>query len=400
MFYVRTAFANIRRYRYKSLLNIFICIVAVLFLNLYTGSLQKSKEQLESLPKKIPVEATITNLQGGRASGIFIKEAYYEEVMKAKEVADPRFTISVLGVRDTEEWAVQAANTWKAISGISQEMLDMKEGDVDTFFASNARECLVSNRLMEQHGLTAGQEITLDLQYYELVDHQEIYAQPLETVTYKIAGTIKEEEGQAAEGAVLPDVIVPIETIRESYHNQDVKFFVDSGVFYVKNPLRLNDFKKEMEEVGFMEVISQADPALEGHALVVRDETFIRTSGSMGEGYRVMRNFLPVICIVLASAGFITSYLLTNGRRQEYATMRSMGVSRRACMFIYLLEHGAAEILGGMTGTALAAWIVKVDISWLVIDFGGFLICFLAGTFTAIMMLGKVSVMEVLAKAD
>lgn len=401
MFYMRSALANIWRYRHKSVLNILICILAVLFLNLYVGNLSKSREQLESLPEKIPVEATITNLQGGRESGIFIKEAYYEGVMKASEVKEPRFTLSVIGRMDTAECSVLAANTWKAITGIDDKMLHFDTGDAEAFFSSNAKECLVRADFMEEHQLKAGDTITLDLQYFELVDHMDIYAHPLECVDLTIVGTLEEAAtAGSSEQAALPEVIVPMEMLRESYHNQGVKFFVDSGAFYVKNPLKLNDFKKEMKEIGFMEVVSQAQPALEGHALVVRDETFIKASGSLEEGYRAMKNFLPVICIVLAGTGFITAYLLTNGRRQEYATMRSLGVAKRACTGIYLLEQGVSELVGGTLGTALSVWIVRMKFLWSVIGFTAFFFCFLAGTFVAVIMLGRTSVMEVLSKAD
>lgn len=400
MFYVRSAFANIWRYRHKSVLNILICILTVLLLNLYLGNLSKSREQLESLPEKIPVEATITNLQGGRESGIFIKEAYYEGVMKAKEVKEPRFTLSVIGGMNGAECSVLAANTWKAITGIHDRMLRFSTGDAEAFFSSDAKECLVRTDFMEEHQLKPGDKITLDLQYFELVDHVDIYARPLERVDLTIAGTLEEEAAGGSEEAALPQVVVPMETLRESYHNQGVKFYVDSGRFHVKNPLKLNDFKEEMKEIGFMEVVSQAQPALEGHALVVRDETFIKASGSLEEGYRAMKNFLPVTCIVLAGTGFITAYLLTNGRRQEYATMRSLGVEKRACTGIYLLEQGVSELVGGMLGTALSVWIVRMKFLWSAIGFTAFFFCFLAGTFVAVIMLGRTSVMEVLAKAD
>ena len=193
MFYVRSAFANIWRYRHKSVLNILICILTVLLLNLYLGNLSKSREQLESLPEKIPVEATITNLQGGRESGIFIKEAYYEGVMKAKEVKEPRFTLSVIGGMNGAECSVHAANTWKAITGIHDRMLHFSAGDAESFFSSDAKECLVRTDFMEEHQLKAGDKITLDLQYFELVDHVDIYARPLERVDLTITGTLEEE---------------------------------------------------------------------------------------------------------------------------------------------------------------------------------------------------------------
>ena len=156
-----------------------------------------------------------------------------------------------------------------------------------------------------------------------------------------------------------------------------------------------------MDEAGFMELVPAAQPALEGYALILHDEKFIRATGSLEDGYQTMRLFFPAVCLVLAWAGFIAVYLLTGSRRQEYAVMRSMGVGRRGCLAIYLLEYGTVEALGGFAGSAAAmVFVTGLTVGKMVSCFLLFYLCFFAGTVVSFLMLGRISVMRALAKAD
>lgn len=402
MFYVRTAWRNLCRYRVKTMLHIGICMAVVLFLHVYGGSLEKAGEQLAAMQEKIPVEASVVNLAGGMESGLFIKEALYEGVMKSDKAAEPKFTLQLITMWDGMEKAVLVVNTWKAVPGASEKMFRMETGTPDAFFGGSEKQCLVTEAFLEENQLKTGDEIPLELLCYRLSDkdYYSLYAEPLETLTCRIVGTVTVEEAVDAETIRLPEILLPMETVRESFRRQEKEFFTDSGAFYVKNLLELNAFKKEMKDIGFLEILPKANPAKQGNALVVKDETFIRAAGSSEEGYRMMRSFLPVAAVVLASAGFIISYLLTGGRRQEYAVMRSLGMEKKACTAVYLVEHGAAQITGGILGSVAAVLLDGTDVVRLVLCFGAFLVCFFAGTLAALLALGKISVMEILTKAE
>ncbi len=396
MFYVRTAWKNVRRYRYKSILTLLICAAAVILLDVYIGSLEKSREQLFDLRDKIPVEGIIMNLSGGREAGLFIKESYYEAVMNSSMVKEPKFTLQLLGQTGEEEVAVMAANTWRAVPGLRAEDLPVP----DTFFASSENECLVTEAFLKDTQLKEGDAFSLPLQYYELnkENHLETYAKPLGETEFRIAGVIR-PEGEEKE--YFPEILLPMETARGIYHSKEIPFYVDSGSFLVKDPRELNALKEEMDEAGFMELVPAAQPALEGYALILHDEKFIRATGSLEDGYQTMRLFFPAVCLVLAGAGFIAVYLLTGSRRQEYAVMRSMGVGRRGCLAIYLLEYGTVEALGGFAGSAAAmVFVTGLTVGKMISCFLLFYLCFFAGTVVSFLMLGRISVMRALAKAD
>ncbi|XCP86739.1 hypothetical protein ABXS75_08095 [Roseburia hominis] len=409
MFYVRTAFRNIRRYKYKSILHMLIGIVVILFLDIYAENLVKSREQILGLADKIPVEGRITNLQGSRESGLFIKESYYDGVMKSDYVKEPKFTLQLIGRLEEEECAVMAVNSLYAIGGVKEEMLVFqKKEDAEEFFTSNRKECLVTLAFLEKHGMKVGDALTLDMEYYQFQKetHTEMIAKPLEQVRYTIAGTIADtfqedlKESSSGNQVMIPEIMIPMETARDSFRSRGIPFYTDSGSFYVKNPLELEALKAEMDELDFFEVVPTAQYAIEGFALLLCDETFIRAYGSLGEGYEMLRMILPGICVTLAGAGFITSYLLAGSRRQEYAVMRSLGVPAGGCLASYLIEHGTIELTCGFVGSAAAMWLVGLDFRWALACFAAFFLCFFAGTVAAVVMFGKMSVVEVLAKSE
>lgn len=396
MFYLRTAWKNARRYWYKSMLTLLICMAAVMLLDIYMGSLKKSRDQLDSLCDKIPVEGVIMNLSGGREAGLFIKEAYYDAVMNSVRVKEPKFTLQLLGKNKEEEFAVMAANSWRAVPGLHEGDFP----DMDTFFGSEENECLVTEAFLEDRQLQEGDTFLLPLWYYELnkETHVEIHAKPLDEMELRITGVIKP---QGEEETYLPEVLLPIETVRGIYHSKEIPFYVDSGSFLVKDPRELNALKEEMKEAGFMELVPAAQPALEGYALILQDEKFIRAAGSLEDGYQAMRLFFPAVCMVLGAAGFIAVYLLTGSRRQEYAVMRSLGVGQRGCFGIYILEYGTIEMAGGFAGSLLSAVIAAGLTGREIIScFLLFYLCFFAGTVISFLMMGRISVMKALAKAD
>ena len=174
--------------------------------------------------------------------------------------------------------------------------------------------------------------------------------------------------------------MIPIETARESYRNQDIPFFASSGTFRVKEPLSLNAFKKEMDAVGFLEIIPQSKPALEGYALTVKDETFIRAAASIQESRKVLKTFFPAICAALLGAGLITSYLLGLGRRPEYVTRRMLGMPHADCMTVYLTEQGLTELSGAAAGCALIPLLTNADTSRALICSAITLLCYFTAT--------------------
>lgn len=360
MFYIRMVSVSFWRRRARTLLHLMICAATVIFLGIYMGNLEGSRSQLHRLAKKVPVEATVINLSGGRESGLFIKESLFDGVMNSEHVKDPLFTLQLTAEEKEQEFTILAMTS---LNGYEK------------LFGTREKACVITSGLSERLKLKEGDTLTLNLQYYKLDTDTHLSWQilPLERVSYKIAGITDTDTAPA-------EIMIPMETARDSYRNQNVRFFVSSGSFRVKEPLKLNAFKQEMDTIGFLEVIPQAQSALEGYSLTVKDETFIRASKSVSEGYRTMRLFFPAICAGLAGAGFVTAYLLGTSRQEEYKLRRLLGMPHTDCLVIYLAEQGVTELIGGMTGSALSVLATGTPVHLAAVSFCIFFFFFFAGS--------------------
>ena len=360
MFYIRMALTGFWRYRIRTALHLLICILSVMFLGIYAGNVDGTEKQLQNLADTVPVHAAVVNLSGGIESGLFIKESLYDGVMASEHVCEPKFTLELMGVKGKEEFPVLAMTSLKGY---------------ETLFQSNEKKCIVTPDFLKDRKLKEGDTLTLNLKYYKLdtETHYSSFILPLEKASYQIAGVEKGENPAVK-------IMIPMETARDCYRRQEIPFFASSGSFRVKNPLKLNAFKKDMDDAGFLEITPQAQPALEGFALTVKDETFIRAAGSIKESRKVLLAFFPAICAALAGAGLITSYLLSAGRRQEYITRRMLGMPHADCMAVYLTEQGLTELIGGAAGCALTVLAAETNAERLFMCFAVFFLCFFAGT--------------------
>ena len=177
-------------------------------------------------------------------------------------------------------------------------------------------------------------------------------------------------------------------------------FFADSARFRVSQPLELNRFKEEMDKLGLMPVISQANSTQRGTSLTVNDETFIKAATRLKENITLQRMIMPFIILIVGLLGFVVSYLLLQSRRPEIAIMRSLGVSQRSCFVMLLFESAILELSGSLLGVAAAMMLIDVDIVLGLAVVIPFFAIYMAGTAVALILLGRFSVMQVLTALD
>ncbi len=390
MFYIRMVLRNIRRHKYKSFFNMMVCIAILGFLNIYTGNLVHTQEQLETISRTIPIKAVITNAAGDAESGLFIHDKRVQSVLHSSNIANAVFTLQSVGYINDSQVSLMAANTYRAFPGM----------EANNFFSSELNECLVTQSFLDNHHLKVGDEITVEQYYYELLDYIYQNLLPLDTITYTISGVVDEHVDLSAGDSLAPDILLPLNTVRNIYTQNNLTFFADSGSFTAANPLALNQLKEEMHEAGFMEVNSNADLSLDGNSLIIQDSTFIQTAGNLLKGHTVMQNCFPVILLLLILSGFVSSYLITNSRQEEFAIMRSLGIRKSNCIMTFLLENGILLLLSCIPGALPGILLFRIGINTLLLNAALFLFCYLAGTFAALIILSKISIVEVLTKAD
>lgn len=405
MFYIRTAITNLKRYYQKSIINLLICIVVVVLLNLFMGSLESNRRQLAALPEVMPIHAQISNLNGTLQTGLVIREDKVDFLLQSEYISEPAITIVLsagVGKLPAEKSrtlkTIDAAGITRpeAISGITDQDVTLAPDTSIDFLLSDASSCIVEEGFMEQNHWQIGQTVTLTL-YYDYRDrYSEYMMQQLGVEEFYIVGCIR-----SSEGAFVPSILVPFGWAKAAFKKLNLPFVANEASFGIKDPLQINEFKKEMKDkLQLLEINPMSDYAFAGNALAVNDETFILAASRIQDNIGLLTGFLPFILIIVIFIGYITSYLLIQNRRGQYATMRSLGVSSRMCFFTLFMESIMIELTGGILGMIGSVLLTRQLGMIQLYTFLIFMFCYICGTSAALYLLGRISVMKALAQKD
>lgn len=247
---------------------------------------------------------------------------------------DPVFTVRLkfgFGAFTVEEYKENlnhygmGMNAPEGVSGMKREEVTFLSGVDGSVLETAQKVCILDASLMEGRGLHLGDDVMLTLFYYRYaIEGSEIFIEPLTTDTYKIVGSMQIGDYQG--NWVPPEVIFPLDYMRETYHSQGIEFFADSGSFVVKDPFQLNALKAQMyDEVKFLSVITRAKNRTDGNALTIMDEAFIRSAETLSKNLALLRGMLPFLAVIVIFIGYLCSYLSLQSRREEYALMCSLG---------------------------------------------------------------------------
>ncbi|NLA86921.1 MAG: ABC transporter permease, partial [Clostridiales bacterium] len=396
MFIITNALKNLRRHARKSVLYFLICVIAVLTLQIYMAGIDRTEKQLRQLPDAMPISASVSSLDGAKFEGLQIKEKTVDGLLQSTYVRDLRMTALIsggignrapggLGSLTPEEaktyyanWAVLGANTMAAVNGFEPDAVTWLPGYGPDFVSGSEEVCVIDKNLMETHNLTLGDSVHTELHWYSYDNFGQITLKPLELAKLRIVGSVDM-------GGAPQRLVVPFEYIRTVFHRKELEFTGASASFYVRDALKLNDFKAEMKTLQLFKVDTSGNAALvvlanKGTALLVNDATFISAATRLQETLALLRGFMPLLAAVLAGIGYFVAYLMIQNRREEYAVLRLLGMSRSNCMGLYLTEIAALTLGGSLFGALISAAVDIGSISSGVLAFSLLSLCFMLGS--------------------
>ncbi len=404
--------ARIGRHRVQGLLTILIDILVVVMLHTYMANIANNIEQLHALPEAIPITAYLSNNTGSMRAQVDIREDIVQGLENSAYVRDLDLTVRLkagLDEVDPDNWNTLnlflcGINRIGAAGGIDEASIVWNTGRDASLFAGTANLCVVSRQLFEQNGWQLGEKIRLCQYYYYRGGRQnkELFMAPLEDVTYEIAGyadwiTDRREN----DGLTPPDILVPFGSVRASHQRQGIRFVAHSASFTVNDPLHLNDFKQEMKALGLHSLTPLSTAvSCDGDVLNVNDSVFISTATRLRQLIDTAKAFYPVLLALIVCVGYLVTLLLLQSRRQEMALLRSIGLNRRRCFFLFFREQFLLTVCGVLAGS-LAAVLLHGNYgasSALTACTVG--ICYIAGNCLALWRLLKVSVMEALVRTQ
>lgn len=408
-FFIRQTARNIVRHRKKSILHILIGVMTVLILDVYAGNMDSTEKQLTDLPNVLEVTARISTLNGSQREGMTIREDRMMGVRESEYVKDPVFTVRLkfgfgaFTVEDYKEnlnYYGMGMNVPEGVSGMKREEITWLDGVDADILETAEKVCILDAALMEEKGLRPGDDVMLTIFYYRYASEgSEVFIEPLVTDTYRIVGSM--QIGDFRGNWVPPEIILPLDYMRETYHSQGIDFYADSGSFVVKDPFQLNALKAQMhDEVKFLSVITRARHRTDGNALTIMDEAFIRSAETLSKNLALLRGMLPFLAAIVIFIGYLCSYLSLQSRREEYALLRSLGTGRGRSFFLLFGETALVEAAACLLGSLLAAVFLRPAVGVLVLSGAAFFLAFLSGAAMAILALHRLSVMEMLTKKD
>lgn len=404
MFFIRQTARNLARHKYKSLLYLLIGVLTVFLLAVYAGNLDSTKRQLARLPEVMKITARISNLNGSMTEGLRIREDRMNGILTSGYVEDATFTVRLkwgFGEFSKEEYLRNlnyygmGMNAVGGVPGLKPEEITYMEGVDEGILETAEKVCIMDADLMAQEGLAFDDNVMLTTFYYHVDEYRnEVLIDPLVTDTYRIVGSV--QIGEYLGGWVPPEVILPFDCVREAYERQGIEFWADSGSFVVKDPFMLNACKDQMHDLGFLDVITRADFHYEGAALTIMDQDFIRSVRTLNENLALLQGMLPFLAVIIFFIGYICSYLSIQGRREEYALMRSLGTGRARSFGLFLGETMFLEAVACFLGSLAAGLLFVTAPAVLALAGALFFAAFLAGTVAALLTLHSLSVMELL----
>ncbi|MCL2323106.1 MAG: ABC transporter permease [Oscillospiraceae bacterium] len=405
MFLIDLTFTNLKRQFRKSILVLLLCSVMVCFLCSYIGNINANESQLSSLPQAIPVSAFISNLNGSQNVGLQIKDSIINGIEASGFARDMVYRVQMAAnfAPETEEEQIKpkkiqlaGINDISAYPSIDENSLN---GEMD-FFNGQSAQCIVTKRFLQDNGLKIGDEIKLAMYRYQYENNmfgtlKYVY---LADESLKISGSFDLIPDAVQE--VMPNVIAPISWIKSIFNEKGVDFYAESASFKLTDPMHLNEFKASMKELSLLPVNPQTDNLVSGNALVVNDETFIRSATSIQNNLKALNYFFPLLIAAVLMVGYVVSNLMIQSRQREFAIMRSLGNGKFTCLSLYLIESSILALTSAVIGVFVALLFMKVPLLSVLTASITFFMSFMLGVFIATIILGRVSVMNMLSKAD
>lgn len=396
---------SIKKRKTANLVTAGISVMLVLLLNLYFGSIRSYQDQLTDLAENVPIYCQVSNLSGTLVNGLFTPKRIVDALEQSDQVKNLSYMMVMMaGEGDFKEAEyskylnlyVVGANNARAVGEVTNDMISMEPERVDDFFASDRMECIVNEKVLTKRGWEIGDRIVLKCYYYDASsEFHKMEIHPMGgVVEVEIVGTMEDVMGKT--NAISTDVVIPARTAQNIFEQFEHPFFADTVSFYVKDPLRLGEFKEAMQEIGLLETSSEAMESYPGCALMVRDANFIASATDLRHAIELMQSFFPVVCILVLMIGYVVSYLSGNSRRDEFALLRLQGVGKHKASLLFLAEQMLLVLLGNLVGDLVIALTAPAFTTMAVVN-GVILLAYLIGAAMAYERMSSGSVVYLLS---
>lgn len=133
--------------------------------------------------------------------------------------------------------------------------------------------------------------------------------------------------------------------------------------------------------------------------ILLRDKSFKETTETLNRFITLSGIVFPVVLLAVAVLGFVISWLMVNGRKQEFAIMRGLGAGKHRVFKSFFTEQAVLSFLGGALAFGAMLLLRRADYTqWYIA------VCYIASYFVgcavSIKSIGKMKLMDLLAERE
>lgn len=403
MFAITELIYQLRRKKQTAIL-IAAAMLLIGCVTFYLGNIRSAQAALDGLAESVPVRVTVTNRDGGHADGLSIHTERVEALSAAgvHDVSCRASLVGAMGERARAEdpfkggdTVILGANTAKA-AGLDPESLRFKEGKDASFFFGTENFAVVGESYASDYHLKIGDTVTLPVYLARWNAGKDLNYVQIGEISLEIIGLCS--SGGAEDSTV--SFYVPVEFMREQTERAGEEFCYQAFSCTLDDPMELNDFKRALPELGFLEQDPEASVTYIGNAVTIDDEIFIKTAGRLRKNLSLFqRMMLPFFGLIL-TLSMLSVFLTLHSGRRDMAVSLSLGQPKKKVMGKYLLYLLFLDLLAG--AVMLPVIRLAADLTWSsgLLICGSFLLAAAAGGFFALLLLLRFDPIRLLAKAE
>lgn len=377
---------NITRAPARSILIACVSALMVCGMALYLRNIQVTEEALDNLARQVPVTVRVTNRDGYLHEGLRIQVRDVDHLLESG-VRDPVYTATEFIAEPVG--SIYGTNTLDSLNGSDFTFMD---GWDESFPMSGKPVIALREDIAGKNGWRLGDKFRLEFSVPD-VDAGAVmkvggYSVTL-IATYPgerdtVRAVMSADWLRNVAGLSLPDNM----------------FRYSSFAAVIEEPGELNEYKAALERMGFHERSAVADPGIEGDAVSMDDERYIRTSGELRESLELYLMFLAPFFGLVTSIMAMVTFLSLRSCRRQIAITSSLGRPK----FLNAAAHFCSTVLVQFAGCLLAMLILFLALDlppWqagLVI--GAFSMCAAGGTALALLFLFRFDTLTLLTKEE
>lgn len=267
--------------------------------------------------------------------------------------------------------------------------------------------CIVSEDFLNSHCAVLGDIIHIGMIYEHAGKTRETYVQimPVGTLKTTSESNIYVPLSFWCPPSLLTDAAYPYDSTErpnssfQTYPERDRFFYsvttFDTCTFTLDDVENLDNFRDYLEDANISQVRKVAKNRL---TIILRDRSFTDKIEGLGRYISFSKILFPILFVLVATLGFVISWLMVNGRRMEFAILSGLGCSRSRVFWSIFLEQMLLCVTGSLFGGVILSVLIPGIAHWLAVCV--FLICYLIGCTVAVITVSRTNLVVLLSERE